>query len=502
MEDNAYTPAPGSTMQSARPPSCAPGFQFRLPTTCLFILVCADSGAAAGVPLASEQRRLSEPNTLSSFGVTSPRILRSAAPRAAGGEEGARELSPSEATRAPPRLGLGPGSAAPSLIPAPWAEDWPPVPKASAPVSPRSLTQSSRIRGRLGRQQEGSDGARRHSNSTDSSGVFFEPRIFFLFLTIRGIERMDIWQAFFAGMPPAKFRAMVHCKDKNACKKVFSSKNELGIQLVDTVPSSYCKDLVTPMVQLLKVATAESSTPNDKFLFLSQSTLPVKPFPLLYAELTADRGSDICVSPVPSWVKMRFQAFKSAFLVKHSQWVVLNREHADAMVWNWQRVRVTDDLWSVPIISEGAGHLKHAEIHGDVGICTDEWAFFSTLFGTIIDKGQAAVQHLAGFSGGSLVIHDGGHVSNRWQGVCRTFNFWRVDSPGEQSFLDELLQDMPNTKLSCWPRCDNTHPADFVAISDRGVGVLRRSRFLFARKFQGQVMSLDQFKRIILSSGL
>jgi len=112
--------------------------------------------------------------------------------------------------------------------------------------------------------------------------------LFFLFLTSAGIQRQDIWASFFEDATlQTPYRTFVHCTDWKTCDAEIQVDNPLNATLVGTVPTFYCKDLVTAMTQLLKAATLESTSPHDKFVFLSDSTLPVKPFELVYSALTA-----------------------------------------------------------------------------------------------------------------------------------------------------------------------------------------------------------------------
>merc|ERR1719375_542460 len=98
------------------------------------------------------------------------------------------------------------------------------------------------------------------------------------------------------------------------------------------------------MVKLLNSALSEeSASPRDKFVFLSESTLPVKPFRAVYEALTENDDSDFCVSPEDAWLK---QARSHAVLVKHSQWVVLSRAHAGTMVERWRGDRI---MWSLKV---------------------------------------------------------------------------------------------------------------------------------------------------------
>jgi hypothetical protein len=293
------------------------------------------------------------------------------------------------------------------------------------------------------------------------------------------------------------YRALVHCKHEEVCDLSLVIKNGFRLGQVQTVPSSYCSDLVTPMVQLLKAGLAESASASDKFVFLSQSTLPVKPFHFVYSTLTSTPDSDLCVSPTPGWLRMHFGAgsAKTALLVKHSQWVVLNRGMSTTMAQQWKNVGSRPGVWSVPVLSVNGEPRKTAEMHGKVNLCTDEWAFFATIYGTIIDNGHATVP-LQGF-GGDLWIH-GGNSAVAKQGACHTFTYWRSYHAEDLRFMSQLLD--PGTRLSCYPNCYGSHPAEFITLSDSGATVLRHSPYIFARKFSRDVMTLDQFHRIILSA--
>merc|ERR1719321_806707 len=104
------------------------------------------------------------------------------------------------------------------------------------------------------------------------------------------------------------------------------------------------------MVQLLKFALRDPPMNKmEKFVFLSDSTLPVKPFGHIYESLSSTSGSDLCVFPSHHWgtakvgfggipASSMFRTGETAYLVKHHQWLVLNREHAQVMVANWKPV--------------------------------------------------------------------------------------------------------------------------------------------------------------------
>lgn len=347
-----------------------------------------------------------------------------------------------------------------------------------------------------------------------------QPRLFFLFLTRSSVGNGDLWQAFFDGIDKRLYSSFVHCQDEVHC-----DANSVSASKVSSVPTVYCDDLVSAMVQLLRAATKDSSSPNDKFIFLSDTTLPLKPFAGVYSALTSNRNSDFCVSPRSEWLSLAL-GHKRALLVTHSQWVVLSKDHAAAMVDRWPRIKAGHSKkwgWAIPVWPGGRRPSRPAandsiRMPTDVPSCTDEWAVFATIYGLIADDGQQLVANLPNFGSGSLWLA-GAKASNTFQGGCRTFASWGNDqsAPGsaEGKLLQELVQDWPHSKLICTGLffqnnhlvkesnslpCNDTHPAEFAALSDRGVVALRRSPFLFARKFQRLAMSPQQFRSIIMSS--
>jgi len=252
----------------------------------------------------------------------------------------------------------------------------------------------------------------------------------------------------------------------------------------------------------------ESVSPRDKFLFLSESTLPVKPFADVYNSLSWDMSSDFCVYPTDHWVQLQLAQNLRALIVKHSQWVVLNQAHAHTMVQQWAGVKagLHGHAWSIPVYHEPRkgpwGKITNPAGVMPLPMCIDEWAFFATIYGAFVDTGQwnYGAEGLPGFGAPPLQLHGAAHLTSTTQGICRTFAFWDAsDFGGGSNLINEIAQDWPWSKLSCFPKCDSTHPAEFAALSDRGAAALRRSRYLFARKFPENVMTLDQFQRIILA---
>jgi len=308
--------------------------------------------------------------------------------------------------------------------------------------------------------------------------------IHFLFLVTGALPHAGIWKMFFAEAPRNSWRAYVHCKDPDACARSGLPLELPEIRRVATVPSWYCHDLVSPMSQLLSVALSESPANGqggkvEKFVFVSDSTLPVKPFSEVHKALTATDDSDMCIFPQDQWGTANVDG-KYIRLVKHHQWVVLNRQHSELFVKNWKPVDARG-VWSVPLKGgtwEGKErnlspqHFNRAPYSN---WCTDEWAFFATIFGAF-EPDQWGQKTYTGLGMVSQQSPTGSQV----QGRCRTFTYWANDG-ADFTALGAAIHADPTSKMSCYPKCGQ-HPAGFDALGDQSLTSLRHSSFLFARK--------------------
>jgi len=336
----------------------------------------------------------------------------------------------------------------------------------------------------------------------------------------------DKWGAFFEAADPSQYSNYLHSSNGE-----FSSLQAglPGVKKIKTAPSSYCQDLVTPMAELLRAALAESTSSYDKFVFVSESTLPVKPFPKVYEALTQDAHSDFCIAPQKRWLKVDYlngETTRHGYLVKHSQWVVLSQAHAERMVREWPQFAVGHVVnWSLPVwtasgwtrlsgqdVDSGSQQLhskrlpwarrvapKIPDAKGALEACSDEWATFAAVFGLIEDVGRAEVV-VPGLSNSPLWF-DRRAIG---QGRCRTFASWgtglNTGAGSQQRTLLRQIAQLPSTNLSCRSPCYDFHPLAFDHLGDDGLMLLRKAPFLFARKFSAGFAPLQQFKRVILSN--
>eukprot|EP00747_Dinoflagellata_sp_TGD_P124601 gnl/TRDRNA2_/TRDRNA2_174025_c0_seq7.p1 gnl/TRDRNA2_/TRDRNA2_174025_c0~~gnl/TRDRNA2_/TRDRNA2_174025_c0_seq7.p1 ORF type:complete len:514 (+),score=94.84 gnl/TRDRNA2_/TRDRNA2_174025_c0_seq7:194-1735(+) len=307
-----------------------------------------------------------------------------------------------------------------------------------------------------------------------------ESKIYFLFLAVDKISNMDVWNAFFQLAPDHQFKAYVHCKALASCRpSLFGSK----LITVPTVPSYYCTDLVSPMNQLLLYALEDAKSrnnPMDKFVFVSDSTLPAKPFASVYKTLATRKGSDFCLFPAVEWADIPAADGGKEIAAKHHQWIVLEHAHATKSLQLWVQGYGQEFMskYRMNTLSYRASNNSFAD-NRNFG-CLDEFWHMLTIFGPLRTdyKGSSRYVNLADFNGGPI------HISPNagWQGMCDTFVVWEkyLHTGGRNPFLKmhSMLDHMSV------PHGGNSQrPGWWDRISRNGIRAIRNSDFLFVRKF-------------------
>jgi len=301
------------------------------------------------------------------------------------------------------------------------------------------------------------------------------PRVFFLFLAVDKISNLVVWDKFFAGADPLQYRALAHCKLPECESHLHGST----ILAVKSVWSEYCTDLVSPMNQLIHWALSDDPltvNPLDKFVFISDSTLPAKPFPQIYSTLSVRPGSDFCTFPSKEWADIP-SASGVDMAVKYHQWIVLVRDHAEKASSLWSN-NVKHDFMSTFRMNQ---HGYSNNTYGDSRNfgCLDEFWHMSAIFGNLHVSANANREvSLPGFTNSPLRVSS----TVGWQGQCDTFVMWSkyLHAEGDNAFLrfyDTL--DPPSI-----PHGGNDHrPGWWDTISKKGIAAIRNSDFLFVRKF-------------------
>lgn len=324
-------------------------------------------------------------------------------------------------------------------------------------------------------------------------------RVYFLFLAVSKISNWGVWKSFFEVAPPDQYRALIHCK--GAACKLFASAHK-PLMLVPTVDSSYCGDLVSPMNRLLESALQDdpwSSNPADKFVFVSDSSLPAKPFWHVYNTLTPRAGSDFCVFPSKDWADV--PALRSTngdphngsneVAVKTHQWMVLSRAHTVRAVSLWKEQVMHDmmGLFKMNPVGSLWQDPRNRSFGDDRNFgCLDEYWHMYVLFGpwTIADLKGSSEFHYNDFTGSPLKIKP----KAGWQGACDTFALWSdyttaaVEVPaGGKSSESPWVKLYSSLDPQSVPHTSTTSPSWWDTISIDGIKAIRASDFLFVRKF-------------------
>lgn len=324
------------------------------------------------------------------------------------------------------------------------------------------------------------------------------PRIYFLFMAVDKVSNLKVWDAFFSQAPTAQYRAFVHCKLPQ-CNQYVAGSHLIA---VPTVPSYYCTDLVSPMNQLLVSALNDdpgSSNPADKFAFISDSSLPAKPFSQLYSTLALRTGSDFCAFPANEWADVPGVGGLE-MAVKVHQWITLNRKHAETASIMWAKGKLHNFMTKFQMNHQQYVWTNNSYADNRNFGCLDEFWHMASLYGTLshVNSAQDAIVNLPDFTNTPL------RVSSQagWQGACDTFVVWAkyLHTPGNNPFSKMHSQLDP---VSIPHGGNDQRPGWWDTISKRGIQVLKQSDFLFIRKFIDNPRVADggdfteEYKRIV-----
>jgi len=334
----------------------------------------------------------------------------------------------------------------------------------------------------------------------------------FLFLAYASINFAHLWNLFFVRAASQHlYRIFVHCTHPRTCKLTIQ-KSFQNVTFVKTVLSSHCNDLVTPMNALLRAAGAGRqdlmhSFGRDLFVFVSDTTIPVKPFHLVYQQLMGSGPempmSSFCIVPPRQWGDCQ-ELSSQTMAVKHHQWVVLTREHAARSLLSEEVVR-NRTRSEGPLTPQGSlpgtAWLDHQTKCSLIG-CLDEYWHFQSLYGTILQRQDTGhgktplVWHALKHFAGEGVQAPGRPVwagDKPWdvQGRCWTYVYWGGSAAKHFSVTSQALSAHVSIDASKFP-------AKFVHLSKEALHALRRSPFLFARKFEDGVTQMESLAEDIL----
>lgn len=176
-------------------------------------------------------------------------------------------------------------------------------------------------------------------------------KIAFLFLTIGAVFHEHFWRDFFQGHED-RYTLYAHAKND-----VPESSLLFAHQIPVKVPTTWLNKM---RAQIALLQEALKNPDNEKFIFLSESTIPLATFDTVYEKVTATPQSIFMYQPNPHLIPgtiffnpaRNLQPIPPELQYKNYQWVVLNRKHAQMMV---------EDTYYISIIEKYAIDDEHYE---------------------------------------------------------------------------------------------------------------------------------------------
>ena len=155
-------------------------------------------------------------------------------------------------------------------------------------------------------------------------------KIAFLFLIVSSIYHEQHWQDFFTGNEH-RFSLYIHTKNPLPPSS-FSSRYEIPKRV-----STSWAHTMQAQLELLKEALKDPD--NAKFVFVSESTIPLKSFDAIHQQLMATNKSMFYYEKSQHHDKnysnyeprRDLKPFTPEYQYKNAQWVILNRTHAQLM---------------------------------------------------------------------------------------------------------------------------------------------------------------------------
>lgn len=312
------------------------------------------------------------------------------------------------------------------------------------------------------------------------------PKVAFLFLVRTEVALPEVWDEFFSQAPRNQYSVYVH---QAAADAGTSRLERWGAASVPRVPTEWCATFGAEVVLL---SEALRDPDNVQFVFVSDSTVPLKSFGYVYQQLAgaAPRTSKFCLSTPAAHSTVRMECLTSVasswcvyrdfyrglnpHVVKHHQWVVLARSHASALVRHAaEALDVFEATWR-----QAAADV----VTGDG--CSDEAAPLAAL---LLDL------PLEGNETGNDIQADMAHLGLEQQ--CLTYVHWYgclAGTPLDNRSLSEDLVGAWHHKEDVWKLMTQ---ADF----NFGESGWRRELNGFPVVFD--TISLDHLRRLTASTG-
>ncbi len=161
-------------------------------------------------------------------------------------------------------------------------------------------------------------------------------KIAFLFLIVSGINHEKIWLNFF-NHHEDRSSIYIHSKYPMLSDSAFQQ-----FEIPVKVPTTW-KNTMNAQIELLREALKDED--NQKFVFLSETAIPLQSFDFVYETLMAHPKSQFEFWPNPNEDRNWGPTIPNEKALKNHQWVVLNRKHAELMAKDTEIINVITKVW-------------------------------------------------------------------------------------------------------------------------------------------------------------
>ena len=189
-------------------------------------------------------------------------------------------------------------------------------------------------------------------------------KIAFCFLTRANLLQAQLWNRFFEQADPGKYTVYCHPKEPERVTDSILADRIIG----NLVPTEYAHvSLVVATLSLFMTAYA-ADPENEYFVLVSESTIPIIPFALVYRSLSGAGPRSLANFKVPPantehhrrlFSLQQPLRFQSSFF-QHDQWIILHRRHVSLLndfplVEEFQRMYASDEHYFMNVLVHAKG---------------------------------------------------------------------------------------------------------------------------------------------------
>mmetsp|Transcript_125266 Transcript_125266/g.365875 ORF Transcript_125266/g.365875 Transcript_125266/m.365875 type:complete len:540 (-) Transcript_125266:55-1674(-) len=350
-------------------------------------------------------------------------------------------------------------------------------------------------------------------------------QVAFLFLTMNELDFEEVWDRFFSAARAGRYSIYVHRAamwregDQQSNRGAYRSitwpppLGRWGAIDVPPVETGWCA-LMGAQIALL--AAALQDTRNQQFVFLSHNTVPLKSFAYVYRQLVVNSPltSKFCFAE-PAYYKLAttetirnelrrtcvFRDFYRSYnprTLKHHQWIVLARDHAESLVRNAEKgLQIWRESWEAvapDLTAFGEG-------------CSDEAVPVTALLADIKERGRSTGNTWADLTRlgveqqcltyvlwrhcfGDTELNQSAPISKELDIVRKHGEFRMLTDQGFDFFKSTLKHEL------------NGYPTVFKRLSMEYLSKLVNQGFMFARKFTPDMEVLLDSRSVPLAIAL